>query len=226
MPKHGFARKKEFALESQSASQLTLLLRDDENTRAILPLFFRTAPDVRAGRERATVRHSVVNTGAGNMPFCLGAHPGFFCAEGDALALDAPETLALYRLDAEKMLLKPEPLPYPVPNGRISLSHALFQEDAMMFDGIRSRSITLCARMAAACAWNMALPPAWACGASQNRRCAMCAWSPGMGWTILWISREIFLKSPMPGAGGGTVLRVPHAHCHRNVAFERFPKIL
>lgn len=143
MPKHGFARKREFALESQSASQLTLLLRDDENTRAIYPFSFELRLTFALEGNALSVRHSVVNTGAGNMPFCLGAHPGFFCAEGDVLALDAPETLALYRLDAEKMLLKPEPLPYPVPDGRISLSHALFQEDAMMFDGIRSRSITL-----------------------------------------------------------------------------------
>ena len=127
MPKHGFARKKEFALESQSASQLTLLLRDDENTRAIYPFSFELRLTFALEGNALSVRHSVVNTGAGNMPFCLGAHPGFFCAEGDALALDAPETLALYRLDAEKMLLKPEPLPYPVPDGRISLSHALFQ---------------------------------------------------------------------------------------------------
>ena len=40
MPKHGFARKKEFALESQSASQLTLLLRDDANTRVIYRFSF------------------------------------------------------------------------------------------------------------------------------------------------------------------------------------------
>ena len=40
LPKHGFARRREFALESQSSSQLTLLLRDDEQTRASYPFSF------------------------------------------------------------------------------------------------------------------------------------------------------------------------------------------
>lgn len=143
LPKHGFARRREFALESQSSSQLTLLLRDDEQTRASYPFSFELRLTFSLEGNALSMRHSVVNTGEVDMPFCLGAHPGFFCAEGDVLALDAPETLALYRLDGEKGLMKDEPVPYPVPEGRFALSSALFQKDAMVFDGIRSRSVTL-----------------------------------------------------------------------------------
>ena len=187
LPKHGFARRREFALESQSSSQLTLLLRDDEQTRASYPFSFELRLTFSLEGNALSVRHSVVNTGEVDMPFCLGAHPGFFCAEGDVLALDAPETLALYRLDGEKGLMKDEPVPYPVPEGRFALSSALFQKDAMVFDGIRSRSVTLLRQDGAR--------PAWACGASRSRRCATCAWSPGLAWAILSILRASFPRS-------------------------------
>ena len=207
MPKHGFTRKKEFVLESQSASQLTLLLRDDENTRPFTP--FRTAPDVRAGRERAIRAPQRGEHRRGKYALCLGAHPGFFCAEGDARWRLTRKPSLSAGLD-RKMLLKPEPLPYPVPDGRISLSHALFQEDAMMFDGIRSCSITLLRQDGSRVRVEYGAAPCLGVWSQPKTAAALCV--PG---ALVWAGRFVdfadFSKAPLPSTGGGQSFAFPRA---------------
>lgn len=143
LPMHGFANRMEFELEALEPERICLFLRDTEETRRVYPFSFALRVEFFLNDDALTVRHTVYNTDSIEMPFCIGAHPGFFCEEGDELLLDAPEDLTLYRLDAERDLLGTVARPYPVPKATISLSHTLFQDDAMIFDEIASRSITL-----------------------------------------------------------------------------------
>lgn len=143
MPMHGFARTSEFEVESTAENRVCLLLRDSEETRAFYPFSFELRVELTLEGETLVIRHRIRNTGSNEMPFCIGAHPGFFCSDGDCLLLDAPETLRLYQLDQAANLLSPAALSVDVPDSRIPLRAGLFADDALMFGGIRSRSMTL-----------------------------------------------------------------------------------
>lgn len=146
MPLHGFARESDFLVETRSADTLCFLLRDSRKTRAFYPFAFELRVEFSLRDDALCIRHSVSNAGDTPLPFCIGAHPGFFCQEGDALLLDAPETLRMYQLDANVNLLGTNTVEFPVLDGRIPLSSALFANDALIFDEIRSHAVTLMRR--------------------------------------------------------------------------------
>lgn len=143
MPMHGFVRSMEFEAESFSDDRLCLLLRDTPETRRAYPFPFELRVELSFDGDTLIISHRVRNTGHEDMPFCIGAHPGFFCADGDRLLLDAPETLTLHQLDPTANLLSPAAAHYEVQDGIIPLQSGLFAHDALMFSGVKSRSMTL-----------------------------------------------------------------------------------
>ena len=143
MPMHGFARKMEFEAESVMEDSVCLLLRDNEETHKVYPFNFELRILLYFRQDSVVMEHKVTNLSEKDMYFCLGAHPGFFCAEGDILRLEVPETLTLRGLDIPADLLSPAKKTFNAENGTIALSSELFKDDALMFENIRSRSVTL-----------------------------------------------------------------------------------
>lgn len=130
LSKHGFARRSEFALESQSGTEMTFLLTDSAQTLEVYPFPFELR---------------VRNTGVETMRFSLGAHPGFQCEMGDRIVMDAEETTGAFLL-GESGLRGSEQIPVFDHSRQIVLAPDTFARDALIFDGLKSRGAALVRR--------------------------------------------------------------------------------
>ena len=148
LPRHGFARIRRFEVVDATAGTATLRLKADEATLAVYP--FRFELDVRFALDGATLSVTTLirNLGDDGMPASVGYHPGFrwplpFGRPRSShfidFAMDEPDPV---RQLNSAGLLTPERHPTPVSQRRLVLEDALFEQDVIIFDQIRSRHVT------------------------------------------------------------------------------------
>lgn len=147
LPRHGFARRRDFRVVEQDGDGLILRLESDAATRAVWP--FDCTLDmiftIRAATLTMTAR--VANRGADPMPASFGFHPalrwplpGARDKADHVIRFDRPEPAPIRRLDADG-LLDPEPRPTPVEGDTLRLDDRLFADDALIFDRPESRRL-------------------------------------------------------------------------------------
>jgi galactose mutarotase-like enzyme len=148
LPRHGFARVRRFDVVDASSDAATLRLKADEATLQVYP--FRFELDVHFALDGATlsVTTSVRNLGDDDMPASIGYHPGLRwplpfgrprSSHFIEFAMDEPDPVR--RLNAAG-LLTPARHPTPISHRYLKLEDALFQDDVIIFDQIRSRHVT------------------------------------------------------------------------------------
>ena len=142
IPKHGFTRKAQFALESHSKDEMTFLLTDSEETRGCFPFPFELRVHYFFTEGGFVMEHRVKNTGDETMYFSIGAHPGFQCAMGDRVVMDEIETAAAFRLD-ENGLRAEAQTPVFDASREVVVTPDVFKADALIFDGLKSKGCTL-----------------------------------------------------------------------------------
>lgn len=147
LPKHGFARKTEWALVERTETAATFRLEDTATTRAAYPFAFRL--DLRFTIEGATLAMTatLTNTGAGELPASFGFHPALrwplpygAAKEAHRVTFAAPEPAPVRRIDGAG-LMRPAPEPTPVAGDTLAPDAALFEDDAIIFDRLASRSL-------------------------------------------------------------------------------------
>lgn len=147
MAKHGFARRRIFALVERSAAAATFQLEDDDATRAAYPFAFRL--DIRFAIDGAalSIVAALSNPGDAPLPASFGFHPALrWPLPGGApraahrLQFAREETAPIRRIDAAG-LIRPDPAPTPVVARALALDDALFVDDALIFDRLASRSL-------------------------------------------------------------------------------------
>jgi galactose mutarotase-like enzyme len=148
LSRHGFARGKRFEVVSSTATTALFRLKGDESTFPIYPFQFEL--DVRFAITGATLTVSsfVRNIGDTPMPASFGHHPAFRWPlpygqdrAGHVIEFASDEPASIRRLNAIG-LLKPDSYPTPVAHRRLVLEDALFEQDVIIFDQVRSRSVT------------------------------------------------------------------------------------
>ncbi|MET4780086.1 aldose 1-epimerase family protein [Glaciihabitans sp. UYNi722] len=143
---HGFARDSEFAAERISDRQVVFTLVDTDETRSHFPFPFRLDVDFSVDRNVLILRHTVSNTGGQAFSASLGAHPAFAWPLAAGVAPDAHtlefavDEKAPIRRIVDGLLL-PDARPTPVVGRTLQLEKSLFVEDAIIFDGLASRSV-------------------------------------------------------------------------------------
>lgn len=140
LEKHGFARRRPFAVVEQEAASATLRLSADAATREVYPFDYEL--DLRfALAEALTVTAVVRNRGAGPMPFSFGFHPALRWPRGGEaqLVFDQREVGPVWRIDAAGLIARNEQLPGD--GRRLRLDDALFADDAMILRDVASRSV-------------------------------------------------------------------------------------
>jgi galactose mutarotase-like enzyme len=148
LARHGFARVSTFQVVDSSAASAVFRLKADDATLRLYPFSFQL--DVHFALHGATlsVTGLVRNLGDKKMPASFGYHPAFrwplpFGRERSEhfieFAVDEPSPVR--RLDAAGLLL-PERYPTPIADRRLALADDLFRNDAIIFDDLRSRSVT------------------------------------------------------------------------------------
>ncbi|WP_448660206.1 aldose 1-epimerase family protein [Sphingomonas sp. CJ99] len=148
LPQHGFARRRSFALIDSGADHATFQLTDDGDSRAVYPFAFALDAEYRIDGPSLTIACTVTNTGDEPMPASFGYHPaiawplpGNADKDGHDIAFDQPEPGLLARLSSG--LIAGHDRPSPLIDGQIlRLGDALFQDDALIWDGLASRAVT------------------------------------------------------------------------------------
>jgi galactose mutarotase-like enzyme len=148
LPRHGFARGKEFAVESVDAQRAIFKLSADPSTLRVYPFLFELSVKFEVVARTLSVVTTLRNSSARDMPASFGYHPAFRWPLPDAsprsghfVEFDADEPAPVRRLDAAG-LLSPTPHATPVANRLLMLSDALFLDDVIIFDQIASRGLS------------------------------------------------------------------------------------
>jgi galactose mutarotase-like enzyme len=148
LSRHGFARGKPFDIVHSANSSATFRLSADEASLRIYPFDFTLDIDFEMDGPTLSLTASIRNQGDEDMPASFGYHPAFrwplpFGRSRSAHFIEfaADEPAAIRRLDSDG-LLSPSRHPTPVSHRRLELQDSLFQDDALIFEALRSASVS------------------------------------------------------------------------------------
>jgi len=148
LPRHGFARGKLFEVTESTSATAAFRLTADEATLQVYPFHFEL--DVRFALEGPTLSITtyIRNVGDEEMPASFGYHPAFrwplpYGRERSSHFIEfaCDEPAPIRRLNADGLLTM-ERQPTPISDRRLALADVLFRDDVVIFDAIRSSSVT------------------------------------------------------------------------------------
>ncbi|MFC3174904.1 aldose 1-epimerase family protein [Novosphingobium bradum] len=149
LPRHGFARTSRFALVAHDAASATFRLTDSPETRASWPFAFQLDMVFTAEGDTLRTEARVTNPDTCPLWFSFGFHPAFAwplpggaAREAHRLVFADCEPEPVRRLDPASGLVLPGPQPTPVDGDTLAPTPALFESDALIMDGLRSRRCT------------------------------------------------------------------------------------
>lgn len=149
MPRHGIIRKDEFVLEEKTENSITFSIESNEKTLEKFPFNYKVYVKHEVEEKSLKVTHIVENTGDEDMPFFVGAHPGFNCPLEDGekytdyyIEFEKNETCSVPELDTERGLINiTKRSPFFNNENKLQLDSSLFHKDAILFDELASRSV-------------------------------------------------------------------------------------
>lgn len=148
--RHGLARKLEFTLLSSTDTSAVYSLRADESTKKQYPFDFELQMIYELIDYGVKVTHRVINHDSIPMPYCVGGHPAFNCPiskdesfEDYIVEFEQPETANCALLDESGLIHNENRVPVLNNEKTISLKHSLFYKDALIFDELKSRKVSL-----------------------------------------------------------------------------------
>jgi galactose mutarotase-like enzyme len=147
LPKHGFARRRQFEVVHREAALARLRLRADAATRQAYPFDFVLEMQFEIVGPELRMRARIANGGSEPMPAAFGFHPAFrwpLPGAGDrarhAIDFAEAEKGPLRRVGGAG-LLDPARRPTPVVGRRLPLRDDWFIDDALVFERLASRSL-------------------------------------------------------------------------------------
>jgi galactose mutarotase-like enzyme len=147
LPRHGFARGRRFEVVRQSEHEALLRLVADAETLKVYPFHFELDMAFRFEGQALVIETTVRNVGDAPMPASVGFHPALrwplspgVTRSDHFLEFECDEAAPIRRLDG-KGLLTAERHPTPVQGKRLLLEDALFADDVVIFDALRSRHV-------------------------------------------------------------------------------------
>ena len=144
MPKHGFAKSSDFEIEKQSDTSVTLVLRDSEESRKIYPFAFAFRVTYELCGASLKVTYDAENLGDKTMYCTFGGHEAYATPEGiEAYELEFPEKETLYAYALNGDLLTDYTKLIVNNSEHLVLDDRHFVLDALVFRGVKSRSVTL-----------------------------------------------------------------------------------
>jgi len=148
LPRHGFARNKPFQLVSATAAEATFRLSADESTLQVYPFQFQLDVSFALSGATLAIKSSVRNIGQDTLTASVGYHPGFRWPlpygqprAAHFIEFANGEGATIRRLDSQG-LLAPAKHPTPLVDRRLKLDDSLFKDDVVIFDELRSHSVT------------------------------------------------------------------------------------
>lgn len=151
MPKHGFCKDTEFALASHTDTTTTFTLKTSEETKKSYPFDFELHLTYELDETTLRMTYTVKNNDTQEMPYHLGAHPGFMCPLEDNEALtdyqlvfEKEEYFSAIPYDLEKLCFSSQKRILHGNKGNVlPLSAEMFDNDAVFFPHTNSNSVKL-----------------------------------------------------------------------------------
>lgn len=144
LPKHGFARRKMFTLEQADNESAVLLLKSDDETKAMYPFDFEFRIIYTISGDAVTVAYRVDNVGDNTMYFSIGSHEGYYTPEGvEDYDIIFPEKETLNSVMVDGTLLQDHTLPIIKDSNVLALYDKYFLVDCLLFKTLKSRSAVL-----------------------------------------------------------------------------------
>jgi galactose mutarotase-like enzyme len=144
LSRHGFAREMEFELIDKNENSATFSLVSSLETKEKYPFDFDLHLIYTLENKTLKIAYKVFNKGESKMPFSIGAHPAFDLPgnfESYSLAFEKEDTLNYYLL--EDGLISNSTNPLSLNKNELQLNYKLFENDALVFKNISSKSVTI-----------------------------------------------------------------------------------
>lgn len=149
LPRHGFAREKEFKVKNQQADAISFVLESSEETMAVYPFPFSFSITYSLQEDELSVTYLVENTGEEDMLFSVGGHPAFKVplVNGTTyndykLVFEKRETAGRWPISKEG-LIETTPQALLQDTNELPLTKDLFAKDAVVFKHLQSDSVQL-----------------------------------------------------------------------------------
>nr|WP_303317987.1 aldose 1-epimerase family protein [Flavivirga sp. MEBiC07777] len=151
LPKHGLVRNNDkLVLQEQDQDALTFKLNYDKDSLKIYPFKFEFFITYQLIDNILTITHTINNLDDKTMYFSLGGHPAFKCpvynneAYNDYyLEFEHTENSKTHLINMENGLISDKTKPVFNKSNTLALKHDLFNEDALIFKDLKSKSVTL-----------------------------------------------------------------------------------
>ena len=148
LPRHGFARDKEFESTELSTTEAVFTITQDESTLLVYPFAFTLQLRYQLNNNQLTCTYEVYNSGNDELLFSVGAHPAFAVpmikdTDYTDYYLQFNKTEILHRWKLENGLIANHAELLPTENRRLNLAPQLFYEDAIVLKNLQSNCITL-----------------------------------------------------------------------------------
>ena len=149
LPRHGFARDMEFAVDEENKSAVTFSLTDSEMSLEKYPFQFTLLIEYVLHDDSLQVIYRVRNNDDESMYFSLGAHPAFKVPLIQVTSYNDYYLQFNYEENFMRWPISPEGtieiMPYQMQRDkrRINLTKELFAEDALVFKNLKSDMISI-----------------------------------------------------------------------------------
>ncbi|MBC8986937.1 aldose 1-epimerase family protein [Pedobacter sp. N36a] len=148
LPRHGFARDREFEAHKISPDEVLFLLKEDQESLKVYPFEFQLGLRYRLTGNTLSCSYEVLNTGDNDLWFSIGGHPAF------RLPLQPELSYSDYYLEFNKdtqlnvhqvtdNLIEEETEPIHLQAEKLNLTHELFYQDALVLKDMKSNKISL-----------------------------------------------------------------------------------
>ena len=148
LPRHGFARRRIFAVKESSENEVVFELTSDEESLKIYPFQFSLEIKYTLAANKLTVDYLVKNLSQKQMYFSLGAHPGFAIDTENGLnyndyeiAFSNDDELQIHPLVDNLISNQTQTIDLEIKV--LPLSYELFSKDALVTTNMRSKELIL-----------------------------------------------------------------------------------
>lgn len=149
LPRHGFARERNFTVDEHNSDEAVFALESDEESRAVFPFDFRLRLKYSLLGNSLSVTYEVQNPGDHELFFSIGAHPAFKLPlvpgteyEDYFLEFEQKETSDRWPISKDG-LIERSSLPLLTNSAVLPLSRELFNKDALVLKSLKSSMIRL-----------------------------------------------------------------------------------
>lgn len=150
MNQHGIARKMEHSVLNKSDNSISFELIYNDDTLKVYPYKFKLITTYTIENKTIYIKYTVKNLDTTNIYFSIGAHPGFNIPlstketfEDYYVEFNEKENAPIYPIDMSTGFIMSTPKKFLENANIIKLNHDLFKNDALVFKGLKSNSISI-----------------------------------------------------------------------------------